>query len=723
MRSASIVQAFATSFQAETDRRRIFLWAPVMAGFGALAELGAAHEPVAWYAPALATVLACLALLARHHPRRAWPLCGAMLFFAGVAAVELREYNVGAPVLDHIRIVEITGYVLRIDPRPAGARLVVAVASADPLGKVHRPAQVRVTMRTGPRPLAGDFIAFKARLLPPSHAVLPGGYDFATDAYFAGLGAVGSVLGRIEVFDPPFPASTTQRLAMSLDRLRNRVAGDILANVPDERGAVAVAMVTGKRGMLDQGIRQVISKAGIFHLVTISGIQMSLVAGLLFWLIRRLLGLSATLALHWPIRKWAAGLAMLGAVAYDGFTGSRVGTERALIMTLIMFGAVILDREALTMRNLAFAALAVILLQPEALLGAGFQLSFAAVAALVAVHEARNLARGSAPPQQRGINRPQRVKPPPPRAIHRGARWLGALLMATFFATLASAPFMAAAFNELSLYVLIGNPLTLALIELVAVPGALLGLALYPLGWDGPVWHCVGLNIGLVLKMARLLAAAPHSTLPVAAFPGWALAALTLALLSLVIWQRPLMRLTALPFLVIGLAGAAFPPHPDLLIAPDGTALMARPAHGPIVLLAQRRNNFMITQWLRAAGDSRDAAHLPIAASRQAGCDSRGCTITLAHGHSVALVWRPSAFGEDCRRADIIVTPLYAPRTCKAKVFDRASLGTSGAVSLHFGPRGLDITTAEPPGASRPWFQPTRALLFGASATFRKLPQ
>lgn len=716
-------RALVAGFQAEIDRRRVFLWAPVAAGLGAIAELQAAREPNFWYAPSLAAAFAILAWLARQHPWRAWPLTGLMLFFLGVSAVELREYRVGAPVLDHIRIVEITGYVARIDRRPIGARLVVDVASADPLPRAHRPQMIRVTMRAGPRPKAGDFIAFKARLLPPSHAAMPGGYDFATDAFFAGLGGVGSVLGRIEVFDAPFPATMRQRFAMALDRLRNRVADDILAAVPGERGAVAVAMVTGKRGMLDQGLRQLISKAGIFHLVTISGIQMSLVAGLLFWLMRRLLGLSATLALQWPIRKWAAGLAMVGALAYALFSGARVGTERALIMTLIMFGAVLLDREALTMRNLALAALGVILLQPEALLGAGFQLSFAAVAALVAVHEARYRPRGPAPGEQSHAKRVQRQRPAPQSALHRASRWIIALLIATSCATLASAPFMAADFNELGLYVLIGNPLTLALIELVAVPGAMLGLALYPLGWDGPVWHYVGLNIAVVLKMARLIAAAPHSTMLVAAFPGWTLAALTFGLLVLIIWQGPLMRLTALPFLLIGLAGAATPAPPDMLIAPDGSALIVRPAHGPMVLLAKRRNDFIITQWLRALGDGRDPSTLAIAANPQAGCDDRGCAITLAHGHAAALVWRQSAFGEDCRRADVIVTPLYAPRSCRAKVFDRASLGTGGAVALRFAKGAMNITRAEPPGAARPWFPQPHVYKFARRPKAGATPQ
>ena len=156
-----------------------------------------------------------------------------------------------------------------------------------------------------------------------------------------------------------------------------------------DEGAIAAAMVTGKRDFLSNNAKDLIREAGIFHIITISGVQMTLVAGIFFFVARGLLALSPTLALNFPIKKWAALVAMIGSVLYDLATGSRVGTERALAMTLIVLGAVMIDRRALTMRNLAFAALAVVALEPEAILGVSFQLSFAAVAALVAVMEAR----------------------------------------------------------------------------------------------------------------------------------------------------------------------------------------------------------------------------------------------------------------------------------------------------------------------------------------------
>jgi competence protein ComEC len=210
---------------------------------------------------------------------------------------------------------------------------------------------------------------------------------------------------------------------------------------------------------------------------------MTLVAGIIFVVTRRLLALSPTLALAYPIKKWAAVVAMAGALLYDVATGSRVGTERALIMTLIVLGAVIMDRRALTMRNLGFAVLAVVAIEPEAILGVSFQLSFAAVAALVAVMEARIAIRDVDPDPfvpKRGDG-PKRGF----LAAHLVERPL-ALLIATAFATSATASFMAYHFHDLSPYVLIGNPLTLTIIEFFAVPGALIGAALYPLGLDAP---------------------------------------------------------------------------------------------------------------------------------------------------------------------------------------------------------------------------------------------
>ncbi len=565
--------------------------------------------------------------------------------------------------------------------------------------------RARVTIRRAPPFEAGTYVSFKARLLPPARASLPGGYDFARDAYFARLGAVGSVLGRIEVLAPPVRPSLDLAARMALDRGRNALARRIDAILGGDAGAIAAAMVTGKRDLLSADAKEVIREAGIFHIITIAGVQMTLVAAICFVGLRRLFALSRTLALRYPIKKWAAFFAMLLAIFYDIATGSRVGTERALFMTLIMLAAVLMDSQALSMRNLAFAALAVILIEPEAIMGASFQLSFAAVAALLAVYEARMAARAREREElYRPAARPATDTPSRPRrdALVRFTRHgLGATLFATFCATAATASFMAHNFHELSPYVLIGNPLTLAIIEIFAVPGALIGTLLYPLGLDPWVWRYVGLGIDGIMAAARVAGQMPGATIHLPAFAPWAIAFLSLAVLSSVLWRTAIFRATALPLAALGLLGAAAGPSFDMAVAPTGDAVAFRAADGRLAVIGRGRNAFTSEQWLRADADGRVASE----ALTKTNCDKLGCVGYLASGRTVALVLDTQAFAEDCTRADIIVTPRFAPLGCAANiVIDREKLKQTGALTLAFAKDGLvHMRAARAADEDRPW--------------------
>src|SRR5271155_1815003 len=408
---------FAGALAREVEERRFFLWIPVSAMGGVALNLAAAREPVLWL-PALMTALfAALAWMSRARPVALGVSLGLAALFAGFLSMSLRTARVAAPVLDRVRIVTLQGFVEEVNLRTVGARMVIGVAGADGMPREKVPRRVRVTTRKDPGVAAGDYVELKARLLPPSRAVLPGGYDFARDAFFAGVGAVGSTLGPIRILPPPSDASLSQRFTAAIDQARNRLALRVNAIIGGDEGAIAAAMVTGKRDFLSNDAKDLIREAGIFHIITISGVQMTLVAGIFFLVSRRLRALSPTLALKYPIKKWAAGVAMAGSLFSDIATGSRVGTERALIVTLIVLGAVIMDRRALTMRNLAFAVFAVVAIEPEAILGVSFQLSFAAVAALVTVMEARLASRDIDPDPfvpKRGA--------PPKRGLDSGAK-------------------------------------------------------------------------------------------------------------------------------------------------------------------------------------------------------------------------------------------------------------------------------------------------------------
>ncbi len=689
--------AFAGALAREVEERRFFLWLPVMGMGGVALNLAADREPVLWLPAAPTALFAALAFVSRARPAALGLWLAFAALSAGFLSMSLRTARVAAPVLDRIRIVSLQGFVEEVDLRPVGARMVIAVMSADGMPREKVPRRVRVTTRKAPNVVAGDYVALKARLLPPSHAALPGGYDFARDAFFAGVGAVGSTLGPIKLLPPPGDASLRQRFSAAIDHARNRLAVRVDRIIGGDEGAIAAAMVTGKRDFLSNDAKDLIREAGIFHIITISGVQMTLVAGVVFVVTRRLFALSPTLALNYPIKKWAAGVAMAGSLLYDVATGSRVGTERALVMTLIVLGAVIMDRRALTMRNLAFAVFAVVAIEPEAILGVSFQLSFAAVAALVAVMEARLAGLDSDPDPyvpRRGVA--------PPGLLADLLRKPLALLFATACATAATASFMAYHFHDLSPYVLIGNPLTLSVIEFFAVPGALLGAALYPLGLDAPVWLYVGAGIKFILMCARFIAEAPGSTVHLRAFAPYALPFLALAVMSATIWRTFAFRASAIPFAIVGLIGATQGPRYDVIVAPSGDEVAVRDADGRLQIVGKRFNAFAAEQWLTADGDGREPSS---ARDPDALCDRLGCVAALPEGESLSIVIDRLAFDEDCARAEVVVSALTAPVSCEAKfVLDEKALARLGAVGLAWSDaKGFTLASDRSSLQNRPW--------------------
>ncbi|BBU62629.1 competence protein ComEC [Methylosinus sp. C49] len=709
---ASLAEAARAALEEEIALRRPFLWLPVASGAGVLLYFVADREPSLAFSAAGLAILAALAVLLRAHRARALLLLLACLSGGFFAAV-WRAARVDAPIVSRAGIGFLTGFVEELDPRPNGARFILRLASAEGLPNDVAPFRVRLTTRGEAKFSAGDFIALKARVLPPAHAALPGGYDFSRDAYFAGLGGVGNALGRIDVLPPPDPAPMSLRFFAAVDRLRNALAARVYRALGGDTGAIAAAMVTGKRDFLSEEAKELIRRAGIFHIITISGVQMTLVAGIFFVGLRRLLALSRTLALNYPIKKWAAGVAIIGAVLYDIGTGSRVGTERALIMTTIMLIAVLFDRPSLSMRNLALAVFVIVAFQPEALLGASFQLSFAAVAALVAVYEARGalIERRREPPAfGRTPTRLMRWRENMSELLLRGP---AAPIFATLCATSATASFMAGDFHELSPYVLIGNPLTLAIIEFFAVPGALLGAFLYPFGLDGPVWRYVGFGIDLVTAIARLIGAAPGASLPVKSFAPFAIIFLSLAVLSLVLWRTWLFRATSIPFALLGLFGAASGEGFDLAVAPGGDSATLRLPSGELALLGRGKLAFVGEQWLRADADTR----APADARGGVSCDDLGCVARAVDGRAVALVTDRKALIEDCARAAIVIAPFYAPAGCGAPILlDRRKLAETGAATLRFIGERVEWRTARSPGEDRPWSRAPKQRAMSASS-------
>lgn len=677
--------------------RRLFLWTPVCFGAGVLLYFAADREPSLW-----APLLACLvfALGARAALARdalaAFRVCLALsLVFAGFAASVWRTHSVSAPFLKRMSVATTTAYVENVDDHRGGKRLLLRVVAIEGLDAADLPNRIRVTARNAEGLRAGATIRAKMRLLPPARPSEPGGYDFARAAYFQGIGAVGNVASRIEPA-PDAAAPWVARVNAWIDRGRNDLTHRIASVIGGGDGAVAASLVTGKRGLIPEQATEDLRAAGVYHVVSISGLHMMLAAGMFLWTLRALLALFPAVALRYPIKKWAAGFAIFGVIAYDAFAGSEVATERSLVMILVILVAVLLDRPALSMRNLAIAALIILALEPEQTLAPGFQMSFAAVAAMIAAFERRpgDLSRDG---------------PPPPRL--RSA--VTATLLTTLVAGLATDPYATFHFHRISLYGVIGNALTLPLVEFLVMPAAVLGVAAGPFGLDAPVWTVMGWGVSGMMAVAHWVAGLSSATRQFPAFGGGALLLFTLALLWLTLWTTPL-RWAGLGVAALGLALAASTPRPLAMADAQGKALAARNLSGGLDVLNARVNPFAVQQWLAADADPRGARdHALTGAGR---CDALGCVATLPDGRAVALVLEKQALAEDCARAAIVITPLPAADLCKGPdlVLDAAHFRARGATQIFTDSAGgWRLVTARREGYDRPW----------SPADFRPVPK
>jgi competence protein ComEC len=689
--TAGLVQAwFRAGWTREVEQRRLFPWLAVAFAMGILVFFTGTDG-----APALAAPLVAAGLLAATTPFLAARPLGLALTLAGIAAflgfaaATLRVQRVASPILSRTTIAPLTGTIEGLDEREEGARLIVRVESFGTLAPEIRPTRVRVSYRKAVVLKPGDRIAATARLLPPPEAARPGGYDFARDAFFRGIGAVGSLVGKIEVRPPLETQPWSDRLAARVDEARNALTRRITDANGGQAGAVAAALVTGKRGLINGETNDVLRAAGIYHVVSISGLHMVLAAGVVFWLVRALLATVPYAALNWPIKKVASAFAMVGVTAYCIFSGWDIAAERSLIMTLVMLGATLVDRPALSMRNLALAAIIALAREPEGVLGPSFQMSFGAVAGLIACAP---LIGGHAL-RRDGAGRLV-------RALALVFATIVGTLATTLVAQVATAPFATYHFQTVQPFGVVGNALTLPLVSLAVMPAAVLGILAYPFALDQPVWWAMGLAVRGMLTISTWIAGFGHATFVVPAFGAGALALLAAALVTLTLPASSLRWIGLAPAL-LGIGLATRPMRHDIYVDREGGGAAVRDRSGKLATLGHPPA-FVLEQWLKADGDGRKAG--AVGAHPEARCDRLGCTVETTDGRKVAFTSDKRALPEDCARADILITQRDAPMDCAAPlILDRRFLRAHGASAIRLEPDGPRLATARRPGESVPW--------------------
>ena len=670
----------------EAERAQLPPWIAVAfaSGIAAWFALGRPAQWAAFLCIAAALGLAGFALVPGRSGRAAgW---SGLALALGCALVWFRAEQVAAPRLARPVVATFDARVEMVEALVARETVRLTLAPSDRA----LPPRVRVSIDADAAPAAlssGATVRVRARLAPPPPMALPGTYDFARDAWFRRIGAVGKALGPVDVVEAGDGGT--------LESFRHRLADHVRARLPGPEAGIAVALVTGDQNSVTQADADAMRASGLTHLLSVSGLHIAAVVAFAMLVSLKLLALSERLALRFNLVLVSAAVAAAAGIAYTLLTGAQVPTVRSCVAALLVLLGIALGRDAISIRLVAVGALVVLVVRPEALAGASFQMSFAAVTAIVVIH--------STPWARRLFQR--RDEGP----LRRIGRALAGIVLTGLAVEFALIPFALFHFHRAGLYGVAANVVAIPLTTFIIMPLEAGALLLDTVGIGQPLWWLAGWAIRALLALAHLVAAAPGAVALMPSMPRWAFGLMVAGGLWLGLWSSRQRLLGIFP-VAIGTAGALASPTPDLLITGDGRHLVVRGPGGTPLLLRERAGDYMRDLFAEASGYEGDPDSLEAAPFSQCSRDSCVALIHRGGSHWRLLATRSPAqirwsdLTASCAAADIVVSDRRLPRGCTPRwlKLDRAALARSGGVAIHLGDRPDVATVAERVGG-HPW--------------------
>ena len=666
------------------------------AGIGSWFVLG---EPWQWMGAiglALLVSIASQASFSRRDDRAGLRLAGSALgiaFALGMALIWIRSEMVGAEPIARPALMQLDARILDREEQPAEGRVRLVLAVRD--AENARPLKLRVNV-----PAARDDASFRegarvrlrARLMPPSPPLLPGAYDFARSAWFKGYAATGSLVGDVELVEPAPPASG---LIASIQR---SLSGHVRDHLDGPSGTIAAAFASGDRGSISETDEVAMRDAGLTHLLSISGLHVSAVIAAAYFLASKLIALFPWLTLRIRIPLVAAAIAALAGIAYTLLTGAQVPTVRSCVGAMLVLIALALGREPLSMRMVAVAAVVVLFLWPESLVGPSFQMSFAAVIAIVALHNSRPVRDFLAPREE------------------SRARWFGRRIL-MLFATgmvieIALMPIVLFHFHRAGLYGAFANVIAIPLVTFISMPLIAVALVFDLIGAGAPFWWMAGVSLDLLLEIARTTAAQPGA---VKLVPHIGLATLLMFLagaLWIALW-RGRSRLWGFVPALIGVGMLLSTPTPDILVTRDGRDIGVVDEDGLVHVLRESKGSYARDNIVELAGT--EASPILLSEWEGARCSADFCSLPITRNertwHVLVAKTRnridERQLAAACERADIVIADRWLPRSCRPKWMkaDGRFLTKSGGLAIHLSDERFDAVVDSQ--GRHGWWRPT----------------
>jgi len=692
------------------ERDRLVLWIPVFMGLGSGVYFSLPAEPPL---PLVAAVFGLSILLAALCLQKPLPRLGSLAFMLsalGFLVGSIHTYYAKAPALTWpVFYKSVEGRIEDIQDKEKGTqRLLLNSLVIEDIPPERTPDKILLSFREATKTLrVGDRIRVRAMLFSPPEPSMPGAHDFARSYYYNRIGATGYTTYKPQLIEHTGAGDFVEWLT----RLRLTINERITAPMQKDTGPVAAAMMVGVTAGVSEAVATVMRNAGIFHVISISGLHMSIAVAVVYMTLRFLLSLVPAVSLRLPVKKIAAGLSLLGAFCYLLLAGYPVPAIRSFIMVGCVLVAILCHRRGISLYSLAWSAIIILLWQPDAILGASFQLSYAATAFMLAFYE-------------RWGYKLQNSQATILRKIYL---YFAGLMLTSLMASLATTPLVIYHFNRFTLWSILANMLLMPLTSFWIMPTAVLSFLAMPVGLES--WPLELLDHGLKLM---LLGAAYFADLPFASvsMPSPTFGGLLLCIfggLWLCLWQKR-WRWLGVPLIAAGLSTTAYHRPYEILINDEGTLVAWRLTDDRMIFVLGNHDSYEGQQWLRSNGGLeggtfkkpyvRDPKKPPTKTKKKVkptdptqalpiSCNYYRCVFATA-GLRVAVARRDKDTKGICTKdVDVVISQgsLAQVPECKQVhwLIDKTFLRRSGAtgIRLHEGKPQL-ITTQQVRG-KRPW--------------------
>ncbi len=677
---------------------RLLLWFPVFFAVGIGVYFSLSTEPPLYLGGYVCAVLIIALVVFWRYFLLRIILVAILLVACGFFAGTMRSWTLSTPVLNQkLKPLMITGIVSDIRHYSTGKLHIILENPEIPTQSIVRPLRkIRIKVhKFDELPYPGDKIRIRAGLLPPPPPSMPGDFDYARQIWFQGIGAVGYAVGKPVILERNKDINrlaTRQRLTMS-EHIRSISAGDA--------GGLAAALITGMRDGISKDVAENMRNSGLAHLLAISGLHMGLLCGAAFFFSRFLLSRSEYLTLRYPIKKWAALIAIGAGVVYVILSGGSTPTVRAFIMALILFFGIVIDRKAISLRLVAVAAMVILIMTPEAILSVSFQMSFAAVVVLVAAYEKINLRWARLSEKNKGW-------------IKKTAFYISTMLFTTLVAEVAIAPFALFHFNKLVQYGLIANLLAMPIMASWVMPCVVAYLVLAPFGLGQLALYPMSYGLEMIIFVAENVSHTPGSYSLVPSMALAPLVVISVGALWFSIW-RSWWKNMGLPVVLIGVAMAFFTVQPDILIDNGGRLIGVRNANAEISLSSLRAGRMTRERWAQRYGQEKAEKWSYNGNDAQEktwmSCDALSCLYRPTDKSPetlIALVKDEMALNEDCMNVQVMISLVPVEVDCPSAslIIDQWDFYNKGGHALWLPEKSGDWITVKTVAGSRgdrPW--------------------